>query len=92
MPDSRRSGRRTFGRPAGGVAISDETHSGGGRRLCAGADVAPMARQSAAPVSLAAILESPARVTGYLFARRGGGYGHLGAYRYMLVADAIEYL
>ena len=31
------------------------------------------------------------RVTGYPFARPGDGYGHLGAYRYLLVADAIEY-
>lgn len=32
------------------------------------------------------------RVTGYLYAKRGGAYGHLGGYRCMLFADTIEYL
>ena len=32
------------------------------------------------------------RVTGYLFAKPGAMYGHMGGYRYMLVADTIEYL
>ena len=33
-----------------------------------------------------------ARITGYLYAKSGGVFGHLGAYTYELVADKIEFL
>ncbi|MFL6236147.1 MAG: hypothetical protein ACJ76N_23645 [Thermoanaerobaculia bacterium] len=54
--------------------------------------IAPGAAVAGSPSDRSNLSSNHVRVTGILFAKPGASYGHLGGYRYELVASKVEYL
>jgi hypothetical protein len=55
-------------------------------------EIAPGAAVEGRPAGRSGISSNYVRVTGILFAKPGASYGHLGGYRFELLASKIEYL
>jgi len=55
-------------------------------------EIAPGAAVEGRPAGRSGISSNHVRVTGILFAKPGASYGHLGEYRFELLASKIEYL
>ena len=55
-------------------------------------EIAPGAAVEGRPAGRSGISSNHVRVTGILFAKPGASYGHLGGYRFELLASKIEYL